>query len=439
MLNKIFLVTRREYLTRVRKKSFIIMTIAAPLLMVSFYSIIIYFAFNRDIGASVKEIYVSDPAGICTGKLDNTEHIKFVFGSVTPGTETNFVRESDYYGLLVVGATSADSLGKVQLYGKEQADMSTVMYIEKQLENEVKSNRLKKNGIDGATLKRINETDIRVSTIKVTEKGTQNGNVAASTFAGYFGAILIYLFIFLYGVQIMRGVIEEKSNRIVEVIISSVKPFELMMGKIIGIALVGLTQFIIWVSLMAITGSGASGLLMQRQMNALRSGPAATEQVQQTANSGEMAEIIQAVADLNYPYLVGLFVFYFIGGYLFYGALFAAIGSAVDNETDTQQFMLPVTMPLIFALVIAQSAVITNPNGVLAFWLSVIPFTSPVVMMVRLPFDVPDWQVALSMVSLVAGFILTTYIAGRVYRIGILMYGKKPSYKLIVKWLFSKE
>lgn len=438
MLNKIFLVTKREYMTRVRKKSFIIMTIVAPLLMVAFYSIVIYFAFNRDIGANVKDIYVSDPSGMYTGKLSNNEHINFIFGSVKPGTEAQFIRESEYYGLLVVNG-SADSLQKVKMFSREQADLSTVMYIEKQLENEVKSSRLRQNGIDGATLKRINETDISISTIKVTDKGAQTGNVAASTFAGYSGAILIYLFIFLYGVQIMRGVIEEKSNRIVEVIISSVKPFELMMGKIIGIALVGLTQFIIWVGLIGVTGGGVSGMLMQRQMANIQTNPAATEQVQKAADSGAMAEIIQAVTELNYPYLIGLFLFYFIGGYLFYGALFAAIGSAVDNETDTQQFMLPVTMPLIFALIIAQSAVIANPNGVLAFWLSVIPFTSPVVMMVRLPFDVPLWQVLLSMTTLTLGFIFTTYIAGRVYRIGILMYGKKPSYKLIVKWLFSKE
>ena len=438
MLHKIFLVTQREFITRVRKKSFIVMTLAAPLLIVLFYGLIFYFAINKDIGASKKKIYVSDQSGNYMGKLKNSETLEFTFGYVVKEKEQQFLTDEDYYALLVIPNTSPDSLKKVSLYTKDQAGLSTVLYIEKQLENEVKNTLLKNNGIDASILKTINQTSINISTIKVTEKGLENGNVGASTVLGYIGAIMIYMFIFMYGVQIMRGVIEEKSNRIVEVIISSIKPFELMMGKITGIALVGITQFTIWIVLVSVFGSGVSGAIMSNMGIGADAQQAMAQGGQASAN-GEISEVMEALINFNFVYFIGMFLFYFIGGYLFYGALFAAIGSAVDNETDTQQFMLPITMPLIFALVIAQSAITSDPNGTLAFWLSVIPFTSPVVMMVRLPFDVPTWQVIVSMISLVIGFIFTTWMAGRIYRIGILMYGKKPSYKLIAKWLFSKE
>ncbi len=438
MLHKIFLVTQREFITRVRKKSFIVMTLAAPLLIVLFYGLIFYFALNKDIGASKKKIYVSDQSGNYIGKLKNSETLEFTFGYVVQEKEQQFLTDEDYYALLVIPSTSPDSLKKVSLYTKDQAGLSTVLYLEKQLENEVKNTLLKNNGIDASTLKKINQTSININTIKVTDKGLENGNVGASTVLGYIGAIMIYMFIFMYGVQIMRGVIEEKSNRIVEVIISSIKPFELMMGKITGIALVGITQFTIWIVLVSVFGSGVSGAIMSNMGIGADAQQAMVQGGQATAN-GEISEVMEALINFNFVYFIGMFLFYFIGGYLFYGALFAAIGSAVDNETDTQQFMLPITMPLIFALVIAQSAITSDPNGTLAFWLSVIPFTSPVVMMVRLPFDVPTWQVIVSMISLVIGFIFTTWMAGRIYRIGILMYGKKPSYKLIAKWLFSKE
>lgn len=438
MLNKIFLVTRREYITRVRKKSFIIMTIAAPLLIILFYGLIGYFAINRDIGSSKKSIYVSDESGLLTGKLKNNDHIDFTYGFIKDSEQLEFLKEEDYYALLVIPETDLNNLKTVKLISKDQAALSTVMYIERQLENEVKNVLLKTNGIDSETLKSINTTSVNVETIKATKKGLESGNVGASTIMGYAGAIIIYMFIFIYGVQIMRGVIEEKSNRIVEVIISSVKPFELMFGKIAGIALVGLTQFSIWVLLTTIFGGGVSGMIMAK-MGANPETGQVMQQGAEAANNDQIIHILQALSNFNFAYIISLFVFYFIGGYLFYGALFAAIGSAVDNETDTQQFMLPVTLPLIFALVLAQSAIGTNPNSTLAFWLSVIPFTSPVVMMVRLPFDVPVWQLVVSMVSLVGGFIFTTWIAGRIYRVGILMYGKKPSYKLMAKWLFSRE
>ncbi len=317
----------------------------------------------------------------------------------------------------------------------DQPSLSTVGYIESQLADVLKQRKLEGIGVSKAQIEEINDVNIQINTAKATDEGSESSSAAASSAIGFAAALLIYMFIFLYGVQVMRGVIEEKTNRIVEVIISSLKPFELMMGKIIGIALVGLTQFVIWIVLVTILGGGSSGLIAS-QMNI---SPEAQGALAQSGKAvSESGSFINALLSFNYTYLISVFLFYFTAGYLFYGALFAAIGSAVDNETDTQQFMLPVTMPLVLALVLAQSAVISNPNGAMAFWLSIIPFTSPVVMMVRMPFGVPTWELFLSMGCMILGFIATVWLAGRIYRIGILMYGKKPSYKEIGKWLFAK-
>jgi ABC-2 type transport system permease protein len=269
------------------------------------------------------------------------------------------------------------------------------------------------------------------------DRDEKQGYTDAAAAVGMIMGFAIYISLFFYGTMIMKGVMEEKTNRIVEVIISSLKPFELMMGKIIGIALVGLTQFVIWVVLVTLLGGGSSGLIMS-QMELPAEAQQAMSQAGQTPSMSDAGSFLSAILGFNFTYIISVFVFYFITGYLFYGALFAAIGSAVDSETDTQQFMLPVTMPLVLAIVLAQSAVMSNPNGTLAFWLSVIPLTSPIVMMMRIPFGVPGWELALSMVFMIIGFVFAVWIASRIYRIGILMYGKKPSYKEIGKWLFSK-
>jgi ABC-2 type transport system permease protein len=439
-MNKILLVIKREYLTRVRKKSFIVMTIAAPLLLVAFYGIIFYFALNRDIGDSEKRIYVVDNSGMFAPKLTSKKNIQFVTGTNKAiDKQKEFLESENYYGFLTIPDTSdKELLSHIKLVAVDQPSISTVDYIEDQIERVIKENKLTQIGIDEKVITDINKTRVSISTAKATDTGEETSSASASTAIGFSGALLIYLFIFLYGVQVMRGVIEEKTNRIVEVIISSIKPFQLMMGKIVGIALVGLTQFVIWVLLIAILGGGTSGIMAsQMHLPAEASDALAQSGQHVAANSGNL-DFLAALMGFNYVYIIAMFLFYFISGYLFYGALFAAIGSAVDNETDTQQFMFPVTLPLIFAFVLAQSAVVSNPNGPLAFWLSIIPFFAPVVMMVRIPFGVAPWEVAVSMVSMILGFIFTVWLAGRVYRIGILMYGKKPSYKEIGKWLFYK-
>jgi ABC-2 type transport system permease protein len=262
---------------------------------------------------------------------------------------------------------------------------------------------------------------------------------------GFGTGILIYLFIFLYGVQVMRGVVEEKTSRIVEVIISSVKPFQLMLGKIIGIAMVGLTQFILWTILTFILVfigqfffiqelNITDNPVVQQTMPTMPGQMKAT----QNFNYSEAKEILNDLQNIPFLKIISAFIFYFLGGYLLYSAMFAAIGAAVDNEADTQQFMAPVTIPLVFAFIAGQF-IIQNPEGPLSFWLSIIPFTSPVVMMVRLPFEVPLWELFLSMALLVAGFIFMTWLAGKIYRTGILMYGKKATYKELWKWLRYSE
>jgi ABC-2 type transport system permease protein len=279
-----------------------------------------------------------------------------------------------------------------------------------------------------------------MKTIPIDESPAKDASydVELSTAIAAFSGILIYFFIFLFGAQVMRGVIEEKTNRIVEVIISSVKPFQLMMGKILGIALVGLTQFLLWVILTASIYSVFMNTVVKEKYSAEK-----IEMLMQQSPDGTAAEIdemiegqklFERINSINWGLLIPAFIFYFLGGYLLYASLFAAIGSAVDNDADTQQFMLPITIPLIFSFVMAQT-VLNDPTGTMAKWLSFIPFTSPIIMMVRLPFQVEIWELVLSMALLILGFIGTTWVASKIYRTGILMYGKKVNWKELGKWL----
>jgi ABC-2 type transport system permease protein len=283
------------------------------------------------------------------------------------------------------------------------------------------------------------QTKVSLQSIKNTESGSVTSVAEINTVIGYMAAFAIYLFIFIYGAQVMRGVLEEKTNRIVEVIVSSVKPFQLMAGKIFGVVLVGLTQLMVWIILSGVFITVLSILIggnIQNPTMPMEMTDAST--INSVGDKG-VASILQGLNALNLPLLLGAFVFYFLGGYLFYSALFAAIAAAVDNETDTQQFMLPVTLPLVLGIVIAMSVVTSNPHGSMAYWFSMIPFTSPVVMMVRLPFDVPLSELLLSMFLLILGFLFTTWLASRIYRVGILMYGKKATYKELWKWITYKN
>lgn len=438
-MSKITLIAEREFMTRVRKRSFIVMSILGPILFAALIVVPVW--VGRESSESLV-VQVVDESKLFTNKLKESENLKFVYAEVSldeskKGLNTKNKEKaatSDYDGILHIPALDLENPRGITYYSEKSLSAFTQKEIEDKIAKEIESQKLVKSGIDKNVLDKIT-TNIDISTINLSNEGEKKSNSIVASGVGYISAFLIYMFIFLYGSQVMRGVIEEKTSRIVEVIISSVKPFELMMGKILGIAGVALLQFLIWVGLsfaVNVAVSLAFGL-----DNVQTSQLTANGQMTPEMQNSFMAQYQSGLSSLNVPLLIFSFGFYFLFGYLMYGALFGAVGSAVDNETDSQQLVLPITIPLILSIVMI-SAVLNNPNGALAFWFSIIPFTSPVIMMVRLPFIGFSWELVLSMSLLVLGFLGATWVAGRIYRVGILMYGKKPSFKELGKWLFYK-
>jgi ABC-2 type transport system permease protein len=430
-MNKIGLIISREYLTRVKKKSFIIMSIVGPLLFGLIFVIPIWLASRE---GDEKIVEVLDESGYFRGKFEGTGSVSFVYLDDSIDEAKEALKSKGNYGLLYIPSIDLDDPKGIIFFGEKNPSIEVQSSLERFIKNEIEEIKLNESGIDKEKLDKI-KTNISISVINMTEKGEKEGDVTTALIVGYAAALMIYFFIFLYGVQTLRGVIEEKTSRIVEVIISSVKPFQLMMGKIIGIGAVGLTQFLIWVVLTFAISQIAMSLY---GIDMSATGQMEMVQGDQMAANEEMPEIISRISTINFPLLLGTFLFYFIGGYFFYGSLFAGVGSAVDNDSDAQQFQLPITIPLIFSIIIL-SAIIRDPHGDLAFWTSIIPFTSPVVMMMRIPFGPPAWQIVLSMISLVLGFLGTTWLAGRVYRVGILMHGTKVNYKILAKWFMMKN
>ena len=434
-MNKIILIIKREYLTRVKKKSFVVMTLLGPLLMAGLMIVPIWLA-TKD--KDMQRIEVVDETKEFINQFKNTTELEFTheFRSIADAKADLY--NSKYTSILYIKKTDDDPI--VEMYYKKQPGFKTIMKIEKTLEEVTRSIRIQtKYGVPKDEYAKI-QPDINVVPISVNKDGSEKAeNVGLITAFGFGGAILIYFFIFMFGVQVMRGVIEEKTSRIVEIIISSVKPFQLMMGKIAGIALVGLTQFLLWVVLTGTITTVVTGL-MGVDLSEVNT---PTQELMDGANmpsvSGfEVNDIFKSLETIPITQIFISFIFYFLAGYLLYGALFAAIGSAVDSEADTQQFMLPITIPLIFSFLVAQT-VMDDPDGPMAFWLSMVPLTSPVIMMVRIPFGgVDTWELLLSMGLLIAGFVGATWVAGKIYRTGILMYGKKVTYKELWKWLFFK-
>ncbi|MCS6968299.1 MAG: ABC transporter permease [Cytophagales bacterium] len=435
-MNNIWLIVQREYLIRVRKKSFLIMSMVGPILfgaLIFLPALIIVYASEED-----KHIGIVDQSGLFKNKFENSQSLTFTILPFDIDQAKAELRKKHYDGLLYIPAIDINNPKGFTYFSEESLAPTTQATLERIIKQEIEELRMMRSGIRKEQLDSL-RAKIEITTIKIGEEGEQESSSEAAMVIGYLGAFFIYIFIFLYGSQIMRGVLEEKTNRIVEVLICSVRPFHLMMGKIIGIGGVALTQFLIWVVLSIAIVSGVSISLgldkvaearAKGQLEQLRQNPQMTDAIQ-------VSDAMQAIASINVPLVVTAFVFFFLAGYLTYGALFAAIGAAVDNETDTQQFMLPVTLPMVFAI-ISLSAVISNPNGSLAFWLSMIPLTSPVIMMARVPFTGANWELFTSMLILIASFIGMVWLAGKIYRVGILMYGKKPTYKEISKWLFYK-
>ena len=446
-MNKLFLIIQREYFSRVKKKSFLLMTLLGPLLMAGLMIVPVWLAM-RD--KTDHQILVLDHSGLFIDKLPNTKQIKFTYGAESIQTAKAKLKDGPFDLIMEIkGDAINDSKTTPVLYYKKQPGINVEQYITNTMENILFDYRLQGDSID---LNKIDKArrPVEILTLKVTEEGKdEKTNTEINMAIGFFCAIAIYVMIFLYGSQVMRGVIEEKTNRIVEIIVSSVKPFQLMLGKIIGVALVGLTQFILWTVLTLVISTSVNSFLFKDQItdtvkhnsqmetvmkNDLTAG---VDKMEKINSPNEVIELLNNFNNINVTKILVCFAFYFLFGYLLYAALFAAIGSAVDSEADTQQFILPVTIPLIASFIIAQS-VVTDPDSSMAQFFSIFPLTSPIVMMVRLPFDVPAWELALSMVSLIVGFIFFTWLAGKIYRTGILMYGKKPSWKELGKWLFYK-
>lgn len=435
MKHNIWLITHREYLVRVKKKSFLIMTLLTPLLIAGFYAAIIWTTISSMKDKELRVIGVEDYSGLFSEGIKGNDFWQYKI--ITDETPSN----SDWFGKLVIPKDfNLDSKLNARFLSQESLSLQNQNTIEDHLKETLRAQKMLRYGINKTRLDSL-ESKVSISAKKITSDGVETTTSSIVNSAiGFISAILIYFFIFIYGTMVMKGVGEEKQNRIVEVIISTVKPFELMLGKVLGIASVGFTQLLIWLLLSAIFFPIVGALVNVGSIASQMPPPNAVVNAQSMPNpgAGKAAELLAALFELNLPLILFCFVFFFISGYLLYSSLFAAIGAAVDNDTDAQQFVLPVTLPLIFALIMAQSMVLQNPNGTLAQWLSVIPFTSPVVMMVRLPFGVENWQLLLSMISMIFGIVGTIWLASRIYRVGILMYGKKVTYRELFKWLFYK-
>ena len=449
-MNKSILILKREYLTRVKKKSFIIMTLLMPLIMAAFIILPTYLASMDD--TELRTIAVYDPTGIVLGQLEDQDFTKFHYIPQQEYAELskNF-NSNQFYAVLYIPENILTT-NQAQLISDKQVtfDIKNMIgtRIETIIENGKRQQVINESGMPDLENKlKATKTRIELNTIKLGQEGEAvKSSTELAMAIGYAAGFLIYMFVFIYGTMVMKGVMEEKSSRIVEVIISSVKPFQLLFGKVVGIGLVGLTQIALWIILgtaittgvAAFMGGGSADATSQAQ-DIMAGGQAMGQMA--AANEGNVnvaADIMHLIGNLNLPLILFALLFYFIGGFLLYASLMGAIGAAVDSDEDAQQMMLPVTMPLIFSIMML-FPVVKNPEGSFAFWVSMIPFTSPVTMMVRIPFGVPAWEIILSMTILVATIFGTIWVAAKIYRTGILMYGKKVNLKEIVKWLFYKN
>ncbi len=439
-MKNIPLIIGREYLSRIKKKSFIIMTLVSPILMAALFIVPIWLAMSED--KTKKEIDVYLLTDSLKPVFQNTETLSFHFVNEPDDSvrKADFL-QTEHYALL----TMTDTTGRhFNLYSEKSPDVSVKQKLGHMIEEYLESGNLQKLGVSKKDLESA-KVDVLLNTYVISEEGDKASSAELTVAIGFIAAIVIYMFIFLYGSQVMRGVIEEKVNRVVEIVVSSVKPFELMAGKIVGIALVALTQFVLWIILTGVLVGAAyffigaevlkkSGMENMPQMQ----GQVSSQDVEGVLSHMIPGNLIDVVFNFDWAGMLFTFLFFFMAGYLLYASLFAAIGSAVDNETDSNQFTLPVSVPLILAF-IASQGIIKNPESPLAFWMSIIPFTSPIIMPIRVAIDrYAVWELLLSGGLLLLTFVGAIWFAAKIYRTGILMYGKKISYKEIRKWLKYK-
>ena len=456
---KVGIVISHEYTTRVRKKSFILTTLLTPIgmgLLICVPMLIMLFSGNEQ-----QKVKVIDQSGIVAPYLENSEHTTYVMG--TEGETVDLLKdifnELDYYA--IVGISPLDEKGEVSVisYSKEPLNMDLKTSINRAVNKAVENRKLMQYDIQNLDeILADVKTDIKLNSMTLTNDGdAKEDSVEIYMVLSYLMSFLIYMFVFMFGTMVMRSVIDEKSSRVVEVIVSSVKSVELMMGKIIGVALVALTQFFIWIALTLIivmaVNTIAGPKLMQNmggvEQIVVMTGedgnisPADMAAIAQssgeTSDAAGVMKILGQIKDLDWLYIIGCFLIYFLLGYLLYASMFAAIGAAVDNEADTNQLQLPITIPLIIGLFIMLHT-FEHPNSALSVWTSIIPWTSPMVMLARIPFGVvPGWQLLLSVFLLLVTFLATAWVSAKIYKIGILTYGKKSSFKDLIKWMKIKD
>ncbi|APZ44806.1 ABC transporter permease [Polaribacter reichenbachii] len=440
-MSKLTLIIKREFIAKARNKSFIVMTFLSPLIMVGMGALVYFLMKKND--EKVKEIVYVDQSGLFSkDDFKDTKTIHYQDFTALGVEETKKkVEEGNHYGALIIPKQdSLELLAKsIEFYSKDSPGMSVMGALESKIESKIRNEKLNNFGIDIAKINasRI-QSDIKMYNFSGEESSKLiNGlKIGVGAIAGYF----LMMFVMIYGTSVMRSVIEEKTSRIIEVIVSSVKPFQLMLGKIIGNASAGLLQFFIWGILLFIITTVASSIfgVDMVEMQTARIPADQLEAAQNAAGGDKMQLVIQEILRLPILKMFILFIFYFLGGYMLYSSLFAAVGAAVDNETDTQQFMLPIMLPLILGVYVGFATVINDPHGPISVAFSHIPLTSPIVMLMRVPFGVSWVELAISMILLIVTFVFMVWLAAKIYRVGILMYGKKPTYKDLYKWLKYK-
>lgn len=446
-MNKVFLIIQREFLNRVQKKSFLITTILVPLIFPAIIGGMIWYMMKESESAKPDTVQVVDESGKFS--FENTKRFTYVKLNIPLEQAKVAYNKSDDFALLYIPQFDIYKPEGLALYTKENPSMEKVGDLERNLAERIRELKLEHYKVDEATLKAL-RTSVDLKQVSLSETGEEKSSNSGLTYGiGFILGILIYMFVLIYGIQIMQGVIDEKTSKIVEVIVSSVKPFQLMMGKIIGIASVGLLQFVIWIFIMVVVSSSVFTYFgvrtPQQQMKEQitqqigSSSPEAKQAIDE--QNSKLTEFLTVWDQIPFAKIAFVFVFYFLGGYLLYGALFAAVGSAVDSIQESQQFQFPITLPLLIGYMSLFFVILRDPHSPMSFWLSMIPLTSPVAMVGRVASmnESHNWQIALSMALLVGGFLLTTWIAGRIYRVGILMTGTKVSWKVLAKWFMIKN
>lgn len=444
-MNNTFLILKQEYLKRVKKKSFILLTILTPFLLAGVYGAVIYFSIKDD--TEERSIAVYDESTLFLGQFDDSGTTKYTFIQQEEYNDLKAnLKGSDYYGLLYIPADVYTN-NRAQLISEKQLPLELAEQMERKLSRFIENDKRQKI-IDESGIPDLDEklaqtrTSVKLSTLKLSESGEAKESSSVVAFiASYAMGFIIYFFVFMYGAMVMRSVMEEKKNRIIEVIISSVKPAQLMAGKVIGTVLVGLTQVAIWIvlggiALIVVQGFFTPESAQQMGQSLMESQGGMNPAM--AADQNKVNEVMGMIANLPIPLILFSFLFYFLGGYLLYSALLGAVGAGVDNDEDSQQMVFPVTFPLILSIMML-FPIAKNPEGQLAFWTSIIPFTSPVAMMARVPYGIPTWELLLSMFLLIITTVGAIYAAAKIYRVGLLMYGKKVNLKELIKWLRYKN